>query len=79
MFRGSTLAASEWPAEKREEVQETRLLPARWTLFELIRQREGREGTSQVVVSTHPLPLPFQKWRIDGVLLVAGIEGLFDL
>lgn len=66
MFRGSTLAASEWPAEKREEVQERRLLPARWTLFELIRQREGREGTSQVVVSTHsppPLSEMANRWR----------------
>lgn len=37
-----------------------------WTLFELIRQREregGREGTSQVVVSTHPLSEMANRWR----------------
>lgn len=61
MFRGSTLAASEWPAEKREGCTQA-VDPLRVDKTE--REGEGgREGTSQVVVSTHPLSEMANRWR----------------
>lgn len=39
---------------------------------------ERGEGRNESGRRFNALP-PLQKWRIDGVLLVAGIEGLFDL
>lgn len=63
MFRGSTLAASEWPAEKREGCTQA-VDPLRVDKTERGGGREGgREGTSQVVVSTHPLSEMANRWR----------------
>ena len=54
IFR-STLAASEWPAEKREGPRGPGYCLHAMDPLRLDKKEREREGSSHVVVSTHPL------------------------